>query len=172
MTSRSPSDRHIARGWLALPVAAAAGALGLTVALRRLLRRPVPQPSGRLTVDGLRAPVEITRDAWGVPHIYAANDHDLFFAQGFAHAQDRLFQMDLNRRLGLGRVAEVTGPLGVPLDKFARYMDWPRAARSQAAGTDTETAAVIDAYCAGVNTFIATQPLPAEFKVLAYRPEP
>lgn len=170
MTSRSPSDRHF-RGWLALPLAAAAGALSLTVALRRLFRSPVPRTNGRLAIDGLRAPVEVIRDQWGVPHIYAANEHDLFFAQGFVHAQDRLFQMDLNHRLGLGRLAEIVGPLGVPLDKFARYMDWPRAARSQAAGTDPETAAVADAYCAGVNTYIATQPLPAEFKVLAYRPD-
>lgn len=172
MTSRSLSDRPPRKGWLALPVAAAAAALGVTVATRRLFRRPVPPPQGRLTIDGLHAAVEIIRDAWGVPHIYAADERDLFFAQGFTHAQDRLFQMDLNRRLGLGRLAEVTGPLGVPLDKFARFMDWPRAARSQAAGTDPDTAAIIDAYCAGVNTCIATQPMPAEFKVLAYHPEP
>src|SRR5690606_29639716 len=109
---------------------------------------------------------------WGVPHIYAAGEHDLFFAQGFVHAQDRLFQMDLNRRLGLGRLAEVIGPGGVSLNKFARYLGWPRAARAQVEGTDEATAAAIDAYAAGVNAFIATQPLPAEFKVLAYRPEP
>ncbi len=172
MTSRNPSDRHPPVGWLALPVALAAGALGTAVALRRLMRHPVPPPDGRLSVDGLHAPVEIIRDEWGVPHIYAADAHDLFFAQGFAHAQDRLFQMDLNRRLGLGRLAEVTGPMSLSLDKFARYLGWPRAARAQVDGTDEATAAVIDAYAAGVNTFIATQPLPAEFRLLAYRPEP
>ncbi len=172
MTSKNPSDRHISKGWLALPLAAAAGTVGVIAAARRLMRRPVPAPNGRLAVDGLHAPVEIIRDEWGVPHIYAAGEHDLFFAQGFAHAQDRLFQMDLNRRLGLGRMAEITGPLGVPLDKFARYLGWPRAAQAQATGTDAATAAVMDAYAAGVNAFIATQPLPAEFKVLAYRPEP
>jgi len=172
MTSRNPSDRRPRVEWLALPVAAAAGALGAAVAVRRLMRRPVPPPDGRLSVAGLRAPVEIIRDEWGVPHIYAAGEHDLFFAQGFVHAQDRLFQMDLNRRLGLGRLAEVIGPGGVSLDKFARYLGWPRAARAQVEGTDEATAAAIDAYAAGVNAFIATQPLPAEFKVLAYRPEP
>ena len=168
MTSRNHSRRRPA-----LPLAAAAaGALGAVYALRRLMRRAVPPPSGRLTVAGLHSPAEIIRDSWGVPHIYAADDHDLFFAQGFAHAQDRLFQMDLNRRLGLGRLSEVTGPLSLPLDKFARYLGWPRAAQAQVAGSDGETAAAITAYAAGVNAFIATQPLPAEFRLLAYRPEP
>ena len=128
MTSRNPSDRAAGRKWLALPIAAAAGTLGATVAARRLMRRPVPRPNGRAVLDGLRAPVEIIRDQWGVPHIYAANNDDLFFAQGFVQAQDRLFQMDLNRRLGLGRLAEVTGPLGVAFDKFARTLAWPRGA--------------------------------------------
>lgn len=131
-----------------------------------------PPPNGHLRHAGLRAPVEIIRDEWGVPHIYAANEHDLFFAQGFAHAQDRLFQMDLYRRLGLGRLSEVTGPSSLALDKFARYLAWPRAAQIQVDATDAETAAVSDAYAAGVNAFIATQPLPAEFRLLAYRPEP
>lgn len=175
MTSKNPStppDGHFSRGWLALPVAVAAGTLSVVVALRRLMRRSVPSSDGRLAVDGLRAPVEIIRDEWGVPHIYAANEHDLFFAQGFVHAQDRLFQMDINRRLGLGRMSEVMGPLGVPIDKFARHLDWPRAARTQMDQTDEATAAVMEAYAAGINAFIDTQPLPAEFKVLAYRPEP
>ncbi len=172
MTSRNPSDRPSLNKWLALPVVAATGALGVTVAARRLMRRPVPRPDGRLALDGLRAPVEIIRDTWGVPHIYASNDDDLFFAQGFVQAQDRLFQMDVNRRLGLGRLAEVTGPLGLPLDKFARHLAWPRAAQAQADSDDDDTRAAIEAYAAGVNAFIATQPLPAEFRVLAYRPEP
>ena len=172
MTSRNPSDRGALNRWLALPVVAAAGALGLTVATRRLMRRPVPKPSGRAVLDGLHAPVEVIRDEWGVAHIYAANNDDLFFAQGYVQAQDRLFQMDLNRRLGLGRLAEVTGPLGVAFDKFARYLGWPRAARAQADLSDPTTAAVIAAYSAGVNAFIATQPPPAEFRLLAYRPEP
>ena len=176
MTSGNPSDRSGARGranrWLALPVGAVAGMLGAAVAARRLMRRPVPKASGRLVVEGLNAPVEIIRDKWGVPHIRAANEPDLFFAQGFVHAQERLFQMDLNRRLGLGRLAEIIGPAGVPFDKFARYLGWPRVVRAQVDGTDVDTAAVLAAYAAGVNACIAGQPLPAEFKVLAYRPEP
>lgn len=174
MTSKNPSDSPSGsvKGWLAIPLAVAAGALGVTVAARRMMRRPVPKPSGRIAIAGLRAPVEVIRDTWGVPHIYATDEHDLFFAQGFIHAQDRLFQMDLNRRVGLGRLAEVTGPLGVAFDKFARYLGWPRAAQIQAAGGDALTHDAVEAYAAGVNAFIDTQPLPAEFKVLAYRPEP
>jgi penicillin G amidase len=174
MTSKTPPDSNLSlpKGWLALPVAIAAGAIGVTVVARRVMRRPVPKPAGHAFVNGLRAPVEIVRDEWGVPHLYATNDIDLFFAQGFVHAQDRLFQMDLNRRIGLGRLAEITGPLGVAFDRFARYRGWPRASAVQVAGGDESTRAVIDAYAAGVNAFIASQPLPAEFKVLAYRPEP
>ncbi len=172
MTSKSRSERAIPRGWLALPVAVAAATVSVIAATRRLMRRPVPPANGRVVMDGLQAPVEIIRDQWGVPHIYAAHENDLFFAQGFIHAQDRLFQMDLYRRLGLGRLAEVTGPLGVTLDKFARYMDWPRAARAQANGVDEATGAAINAFAAGVNAYIASQSLPAEFKLLAYRPEP
>jgi penicillin amidase len=152
-------------------VGVAAGALGIAVAARRLMRRPVPGPDGRLVVEGLDAPVEIIRDKWGIPHITAAGEHDLFFAQGFVHAQERLFQMDLNRRLGLGRLAEIIGPSGVPFDKFARYLGWPRVVEAQVNGTDPATAAILSAYAAGVNACIADQPLPAEFKVLACRPE-
>lgn len=80
--------------------------------------------------------------------------------------------MDLYRRLGLGHLSEVTGPASLPLDKFARYLGWPRAAQIQVDATNPDTAAVIAAYAAGVNAFIATQPLPAEFRLLAYRPAP
>src|SRR5690554_5853589 len=112
MTSKTPSERHLPKGLLLLPVAAAAATLSVIAATRRLMRRAAPAPGGRLSVAGLRAPVDIHRYEWGVPHIYAANDHDLFFAQGFTHAQDRLFQMEINRRLGQGRLAEMIGPSG------------------------------------------------------------
>ena len=139
---------------------------------RETLREAIPQLDGTLHLAGLDGPVDVVRDSLGIPHVKAASTHDAFFAQGFVHAQDRLFQMDLNRRLGLGRLAEIIGPSGVAFDKFARYLGWPRVARAQVAGTDEATAAVIAAYAAGVNAYILTQPLPAEFKLLAYRPEP
>src|SRR5438876_2463192 len=84
--------------------AVAAGALGY------LLRRPLPQLDGELRVKGLNGPVEIVRDRWGIPHISAHDALDAFFGQGFCHAQDRLWQMELTRRVTSGRLAEVLGP--------------------------------------------------------------
>ena len=75
-----------------------------------LSKRRLPQIAGLLTVPGLGAPVEIIRDRWGIPHIYAASTHDVFFAQGFVHAQDRLWQMELNRRTAAGRLSEQQMP--------------------------------------------------------------
>jgi penicillin amidase len=125
-----------------------------------------------LSVEGLREPVEIVRDRWGVPHIYAANNHDLFFAQGYVHAQDRLFQMDVSRRLGAGRLSEVVGSLTLASDRFARYFGWPRVAEAQVRGASEETRAMCAAYSAGANAYMNTGRLPVEFAILAYRPEP
>ncbi|MFQ5422135.1 MAG: penicillin acylase family protein, partial [Anaerolineae bacterium] len=154
---------------LALLTAAAAG---LQLALRRFVQRPLPPLSGELKINGLRRPVEIIRDTWGVPHLYAENERDLFFAQGFVHAQDRLFQMDANRRVGAGRISEIVGPLGLPSDRFARFFGWTRAANAQLFRSDPDTRGMVDAYADGVNAFIAQKRLPVEFSVLAYRPEP
>ena len=80
---------------------------GLTgVAALTVLRRPLARTSGQVSLPGLAAPVQILRDRWGVPHIYARNMPDLFMAQGYVHAQDRLWQMELQRRTGMGRLAE------------------------------------------------------------------
>ncbi len=152
--------------------ATSAAVAGLNVAWRFLLRRALPQQNGRLRMKGLRQPVEIIRDQWGVPHIYAQTEHDLFFAQGFVHAQDRLFQMDTLRRVGAGRTSEIAGPSGLAMDRFARYFGWPRAAEAQAKGISPGVAAVMGAYCAGVNHFIEQEKLPVEFKLLSYRPDP
>ena len=84
----------------------------------------MPQVSGELGVAGLTAPVRVVRDTWGVPHIYAQNDGDLFFAQGFVQAQDRLFQMDLWRRSAQGRLSEVLGPNFIERDAMTRRMQY------------------------------------------------
>jgi penicillin G amidase len=149
----------------------AAGLTGSTYAARRFLRRSLPQSRGELRLPGLQHNVEIIRDRWGVPHIYAANESDLFFAQGFVQAQDRLFQMDLNRRAGAGRLSEVVGPLGLAIDRLARRAGWPRAAARQV-GADSRSEAVATAYAAGVNAFIKQGTLPLEFSLLFYRPQP
>jgi penicillin amidase len=170
MTSRTPSDRATLR-WLLWPAAVIGGITATATAARRAVRRSLPQTDGRLSLPGLTDAVEVLRDRWGLPHIYARNDDDLFYAQGFVHAQDRLFQMDLYRRLGQGRISEIVGGRGLPYDRFARYLGWPRAAAAMIAAITEESAAVQAAYNAGVNAFIDTQPLPPEFSALAYRPE-
>lgn len=174
MTSRSPSDESGSRrlSWLIWPAALIGGATAAAIAARHYIRRSLPRTQGEITLPGLRQPVEIIRDRWGIPHIYAATEDDLFFAQGYTVAQDRLFQMDLYRRLGLGRTAEVTGPQGLPYDRFARAFGWRRAAAAALRNSDNDALAAMNAYTAGVNSFMATNPLPPEFTALAYKPDP
>ena len=85
-------------------------------------RGALSQTSGNLKIQGLQQPVTVLRDKWGVAHIYAQNQHDLFFAQGLVAAQDRLFQMELWKRAGQGRLAEVLGPSAVERDRYARLL--------------------------------------------------
>ncbi len=137
-----------------------------------LSRRRLPKMAGRLSLAGLQAPVEIIRDSWGVPHIYATNNHDLMFAQGFVHAQDRLWQMDFNRRLVAGRLAEVLGTVALPVDRWMRTIGMRRAAEQDVAGISAGTRAELEAYAAGVSAYIAQGPLPIECALLRYQPEP
>ena len=94
------------------------------------LRRSLPQIDGGVTVAGLSAPVEIVRDADAIPHIVAANKLDGLFGLGYAHAQDRLWQMEFQRRIGHGRLSEVLGAATLPQDRFLRTVGFGRAARS------------------------------------------
>ena len=94
------------------------------------LNRAVPQANGKLSLPGLAAAVEVYRDPWGIPHIRAANTADAFFAQGFVTAQDRLWQMEYDRRRGSGRWAEVIGPAGVEQDLLMRRFRLESAARA------------------------------------------
>ncbi len=135
-------------------------------------RRRLSQTGGRLSIAGLAAPVEIIRDGWGVPHLYAQNKHDLLFAQGFVHAQDRLWQMDFNRRLVSGRLAEVLGAVALPVDRWMRTIGMRRAAEQDVAALTPGTRADLEAYAAGVNAHIGRGPLPVEYALLRYRPEP
>ena len=158
---------------LLLPLGAlAAGVAGAGILWRHLRERPLPAKRSRFTLLGLSRPVEIIRDCWGVPHIYAQNDRDLFFAQGFVHAQDRLFQMDTFRRVGAGRVSELIGPSGLAGDRFARYFGWKKVAEAQVSRVDPAAQELLEAYAAGVNGYIARGKLPLEFLLLAYKPEP
>jgi penicillin G amidase len=117
-------------------------------------RRSFPQMEGTLAVPGLHGQVEVFRDAMGVPHIYAQDEHDLFMAQGFVHAQDRFWQMDFWRHIGSGRLAEMFGESQVETDAFIRTMGWPRLAEAEYAEADPDLRDVLDSYAEGVNAYL------------------
>ena len=135
-------------------------------------RRRRPTLDGALQLDGLHGPVEVLRDPWGVPHLYAETPTDLFMAQGFVHAQDRLWQMEMNRRLAAGRVAEVLGPAAVDVDRRMRTLLLRRVAVQEVALLGPETLSLLAAYAGGVNAYISRGRLPVEFTLLRHRPEP
>src|SRR5262249_8365025 len=133
------------------------------------LRRSLPQIDGTISVAGLTAPVDIVRDADAIPHVFATNKQDALFGLGYVHAQDRLWQMELQRRIGFGRLA------AVPQDRFLRRVGFGRAGRSAWETTPDWARQQINAYLAGVNSFIAGNHgagLPPEFTLLRFEPEP
>jgi penicillin G amidase len=123
-------------------------------------------------LEGLSGPVTVTRDQWGVPHIKASTDLDAFWAQGYVHAQGRLWQMELNRRTGAGRLSEILGDAALEQDKFLRTWGFYRAAQASESVLSDHTRAVLKAYAAGVNAFIAEGKLPLEFTLVGSKPEP
>ncbi|WP_215908895.1 penicillin acylase family protein [Phreatobacter stygius] len=134
-----------------------------------------PKVSGTVTLPGFDRPVEIIRDKEGVAHIFAATDTDAAAALGFVHAQDRLWQLEMNRRIAAGRLSEIVGEPGLETDRFLRTIGIRRTAEAIYRNIDAETRAQLLAYSRGVNAFIETSnaPLPPEFYVLrAPAPEP
>lgn len=136
------------------------------------VRHPWPKTDGKLAVKGLQAQVTVDRDKWGIPQIYADNQHDLFFAQGYVHAQDRLFQMEANRRIGMGTLSEMVGSPGIDTDKLSRIMGLRRIAEKSLPLLDKKTKDIINAYCEGINAYIDTHKhsLPLEFTILKFKP--
>lgn len=141
----------------------------------------LPRLSGRVAVAGLEGPVEVLRDAHGVPHIQAGSEPDAYFALGYVHAQDRLWQMEVDRRLGAGRLAEMFGSKALNFDGFMRMLGLYRHAEATVANLDPESQAVLAAYAAGVNAYIdgrRVDPLPLfvnlapEFLIFQHSPEP
>jgi penicillin amidase len=134
------------------------------------LRQSLPQIDGEIPLAGLSAPVTVVRDQWAIPHIEAQSLRDATFAQGFVHAQDRLWQMEFQRRLGAGRLAEIVGAGALPSDRFMRTLGLYRRAAASLAHLTSETRARLDAYAAGVNAYLATRtgPLPLEFLLLRH----
>jgi penicillin amidase len=139
-----------------------------------LLLGTLPRQDGTVRLPGLEGPVAIARDGAGVVTIRASGDADAAFALGFAHAEDRLFQMDLTRRLGAGRLSEIMGEPGLRADRFMRRLGLYRVAQANYDHLPAEAQQLFQAYAAGVNAFLLRRDnlLPPEFLLLRYRPEP
>jgi penicillin amidase len=157
--------------FLAAPLAAQAPSALLDSARTRLAVL-----DGTVRLAGLDSTVEVRRDTWGVPHIYAKTQHDLFFAQGFVAAQDRLWQMEMWRRAGEGRLAEVLGPAYVERDRIARALRYRGDWQAEYASYAPDGRAIMEAFVQGVNAAIADatrrHALPIEFTLLDMEPTP
>jgi len=129
-------------------------ALILAVLAPITARRSFPQVNGELRIKGLNQPVDIYRDDFGIPHIYASNPHDLFFAQGYVHAQDRFWQMDFWRHIGSGRLSEMFGESQLKTDQFLRTLGWARVAQRELGMIDAQTREILESYAAGVNAYL------------------
>ena len=139
------------------------------------LRRSLPVVDGTVAVAGLAEPIDIVRDADAVPHIFASNELDALFGLGYVHAQDRLWQMEFQRRIGLGRLSEIFGGVTLTQDRFLRTVGYARAARTAWAAMPDDARRQVNAYVAGVNAFLADHhgsTLPPEFRILNFEPEP
>jgi len=181
-SSPAPLSRNRQRGWprillrtagvlfLLLVLAVCVGVLWL----RSAEKTGLPQLDGDLHLPGLSAPVTVERDAHGIPHIEAATQDDLFFAQGYVTAQDRLWQMDTFRRNANGDLAEILGPSLVRHDKTQRTLQFRKTAQRIYGHLGAPDRARMDDYARGVNLYIAQHQdsLPAEFRLLMYRPQP
>jgi penicillin amidase len=135
------------------------------------VKRPFPTTNDTLTLNGIQDEVTVYRDSFGVPHIYAGNQDDLFFAQGYVTAQDRFWQMEFWRHIGMGRISEIAGESALDQDKFIRTVGWNRMAEDYIDYYQQEAPefiAILDAYSAGVNTYIDENRnnLPLQFQIL------
>ena len=169
---RSRIKRWLKRALLAFAILVVA-AIGFVA---WVLLGSLPKTSGEIRVadSGLSAPVTIGRDSAGIVTITAQSDHDADFALGFTHAQERLFQMELMRRLGSGRLSELFGLATLRTDKLMRLLGLTQQASAQYDAASPELRASLDAYAAGVNAYMRWQhfPLPPEFVLLGLQPEP
>ena len=150
------------------------GAVAIVLFLSYQIRKSYPVTSGTITVSGLEQEVSVSRDEFGVPHIESSNEHDLIFAIGFVHAQDRLWQMDLSRRAGEGRLSEIFGGATVSFDRMFRIVGIRRICEEIDRSISPSSRNRLQWYADGVNAFIATHKgkYPAEFDLLRYDPEP
>lgn len=172
--SRLPMSALAALGLALLP-SVAAGADDTAESLRARSRGALSQLEGELRLPGLHSAVSVIRDRWGIAHIEAENTHDLFFAQGFVVAQDRLFQIDLWRRTGVGEMAALAGPTALEGDRFARLMLYRGDMDAEWRSYAPDTREIATAFADGINAYIkhvGPQGLPVEFHLLGYQPRP
>jgi penicillin G amidase len=148
--------------------------LAAALFLRYQIRKSFPVTSGTISIHGLTSSVRIMRDPYGVPHIEAANEHDLMVATGFVQAQDRLWQMDLARRAGEGRLSEIFGVVTLPFDRMFRIVGIRRTAEQIVARMAAGSLDRLRWYSEGVNAYIASAKgrFPVEFDLLGFEPEP
>jgi penicillin amidase len=123
-----------------------------------LVRRPLAKTQGTLRLPELHEPVEIITDRYGVPHISASNEDDLYLALGYVHAQHRLWQMEINRRIGSGRMAEIFGEVALEADRFMRRLGMHRAAAVGVNALSPHSTRILNSYALGVNAFISPRP--------------
>ena len=165
------------------------GVIGLVVVLilggavlyaDHTVRESFPQTSGEVSLPGLAAPVTVSRDGLGIPDIYAESVGDLFYAQGYVHAQDRFWEMDVRRHITAGRLSEMFGESQVPTDSFLRTLGWRRIAEEEVPLLSERSQLILDSYAKGVNAYLADRSgaeLSLEYAVLGlqnpdYEPEP
>lgn len=149
------------------------GGVLLKPIIREMSRARLPKIDGNILVNGLKEEVEIIRDELGAVHIYAKNLQDLIFAQGFVHAQDRLFQMELNRKVARGILSEIIGKDALDSDRIARTLGFERVAKKDWELFDEDHQQIIINYCKGINAYIQSDSfkLPVEFSLLKHQPD-
>ena len=163
-----PSSKRLAlAGGIGTAAGAALGGAVLAALWYRLLRRPLPKWSGSKQVRGIDAPVQISTDRWGVPHVRAQSPEDLWFGQGFCHASERLWQMDFYRRVTAGRLSEFAGAEGLPVDRLMRTLGIRRAAEREEAELEPGFRRLLEIYCDGVHAAVeGARSLPFEMQLL------
>ncbi|MDX1579578.1 MAG: penicillin acylase family protein [Gemmatimonadota bacterium] len=148
---------------------------GVLVTLAYFLLQRSRQPrEGQVEVAGLEAPVEVTFDRWAIPRIAGGSERDVLFAQGFVHASERLWQLELFQRIARGRLAEVFGETALPTDRLMRTLDLWTAAGRELETLDASDRVSLEAYASGVNARVASWsgPWPPEFLILGIEPQP